>query len=284
MPVRYFTLKYLVLYFTLALIPHASAHAESRRVISLSPGITELLYAIGAEQQLIATVNYSDYPTEAKALPRIGDVYQIDWEQLLSLQPDLVIAWQGGTPQHVLDRIQSLGLRLAMVEVGKLDSIAGQLRQLGSLTGRVSQAEQAAESYLADLAMLREEYKERAKIRVFYEIDHRPLFTINGQQIISRAITLCGGVNIFSELDVIAPQVSIESVVQREPEVIVYAGPDAEIERVFADWKRWPQLPAVRNHHLYRLNPDLMNRATPRMLQGIKQLCEALDAAREIKK
>jgi iron complex transport system substrate-binding protein len=256
-------------------------HAEPQRIVSLAPHLTELLYAIGAEQRIIATVEHSNYPEAAKSLPRIGDVFQLDWERLLSMRPDLVIGWQGGTPQHVLDRVESLGLRLATVRVGKLDSIATQLRQLGGLTGKTARAERVAENFLQELAELEKKYHGRHSVRVFYEIDHKPLYTISGQQIISDAISLCGGRNIFAELDVLAPQVSIESVLQREPEVLVYAGSAVEAEHIFTDWKRWPQLAAVRNGHLYAIEPDLINQPTPRMLQGIRQLCEAVDAARQ---
>lgn len=257
------------------------AHAASQRIVSLTPHVTELLYAIGAEQQIAATVEHSDFPEVAKSLPRVGDVFQIDWERLLVMHPDLVIGWQDGTPQHVLDRVESLGLRLVVVKAGRLDSIATQLRQLGSLTGKTAQAERVAENFLQELDALEKKYSGRRGVRVFYEIDHKPLYTINGRQIISDAIRLCGGRNIFAELDVLAPQVSIESVLQRAPEVLVYAGSAAEAEKVFTDWQRWPQLAAVQNGHLYTIDPDLMNQPTPRMLQGIQQLCEAVDAARQ---
>lgn len=270
----------IVISCLVALVAVTPAHAEPKRIVSLAPHITELLYAIGAGQQLVATVEYSDYPEAANKLPKVGDVFQLDWEGLLSIHPDLVIGWQGGTPQHVLDRIESLGLPLVTVKVGKLDSVASQLRQLGTLTGRTGQAEAAAKDFLRKLSMLEHTYSGRKKVRVFYEIDHSPLYTINGQQIISNAIRLCGGVNIFSELGVLAPQVSVESVLQRAPEVLVYAGSEAEAENVFSDWKHWPQLAAVKNGHMNRIDPDLMNRSTPRMLQGVRQLCEFLDAAR----
>lgn len=280
MPESYFTFERVIIYCMLALASITPCRAETQRIVSLAPNVTELLYEIGAEQQLVATVKYSDYPEAARKLPRVGDVYQLDWEFLLSIRPDLVIGWQDGTPQHVLDRVESLGLRLVTVSAGKLDSIATQLRQLGALTGRVSEAEDAADDFFQKLKVLENKYSGRRRVRVFYEIDHRPLFTINGQQIISDAIRLCGGVNVFGELAVLAPQVSIESVLQRRPELLVYAGSEAESEKVFADWKHWQDLPAVRNGHLARVNPDLMNRATPRMLQGIEHLCEAVDAAR----
>ncbi|WP_172597691.1 cobalamin-binding protein [Sulfuriflexus mobilis] len=257
-----------------------SAQAEPQRIVSLTPHITELLYAIGAERQLIAVVEYSDYPDAAKTLPRIGNVFQLDWERLLDMHPDLVIGWQDSSPQHVLDRIESLGLRLALVRSNKLDSIATQLRQLGDLTGRTVEADAAAENFLQKLAALEKKYSGRRRVRVFYEIDHKPLYTINREEIISDAIRLCGGINIFAELGILAPQVSIESVLQRAPEVLVYSGTSASAEDVFTDWRRWPQLAAVKNGHLYWIEPDLMNRATPRMLQGVEQLCEAVDAAR----
>lgn len=280
MPERYFRLERVIVFCVLALGSVMPVHAEPQRIVSLAPHITELLYEIGAEQQLVATVKHSDYPDGAKSLVRIGDVYQLDWERLLSMHPDLVIGWQDGTPQHVLDRVESLGLRLVTVRVGKLDSIASQLRQLGALTGRITDANHAADEFIQKLKVLEDEYSGRRSVSVFYEIDHQPLFTISGRQIISDAIRLCGGVNIFSGFGVLAPQVSIESVLQNAPEVLVYAGSEAEAENVFTDWKRWPQLPAVRNAHMNRIDPDLINQPTPRMLQGIGQLCNAIDAAR----
>lgn len=273
-------LLHIIFVCLLGLVAATPVHAESRRIVSLAPHITELLYAIGAEQQLVATVEYSDYPEAANKLPRVGDVFQLDWERLLSIRPDMVIGWQGGTPQHVLDRIESLGLHIVMLKVGRLDSVASQLRQLGILTGRTGQAEAAAQDFLRKLSMLEHTYSGRRKVRVFYEIDHTPLYTINGKQIISDAISLCGGVNIFSELGALAPQVSIESVLTRGADVIIYSGPEIKAEYALSDWRHWPQLAAVRNGNLHRLNPDLMNRATPRMIEGIEKLCEAVDAAR----
>jgi iron complex transport system substrate-binding protein len=264
----------------LVIILSAPVQAEPRNIVSLAPHITELLYAIKADQQLVATVEYSDYPEAAKKLPKVGDVYQLDWERLLEIHPDLVIGWQDGTPQHVLERVESMRLPLALVRVGKLDSIATQLRQLGTWTGRTEEADRVAKTFLQELAVLEKSYAGRRVVRVFYEIDHKPLYTINQKQIISDALQLCGAVNIFAELDVLAPQVSIESVLKRDPEVIVYAGSVIEAEKVFVDWRHWSRLTAVRNGHLYRADPDLMNRPTPRMLHGIRQLCEAVDAAR----
>ncbi|MDT8402996.1 cobalamin-binding protein [Sulfuriflexus sp.] len=261
-------------------VASATVQAQPRSIVSLSPHVTELLYAIGAEQQLVATVAYSDYPRAAKMLPRIGDVYQLDWERLLEMHPDLVIGWQDGTPANVLARVEAMGLPLALVRVEKLESIAAQLRQLGKLTGRSVAADAAAKDFLVELAALESRYAGRRRVKVFYEIDHQPLFTINERQIISDAISLCGGVNIFAGLDVLAPQVSMESVLKRDPEVIVYAGTVAAAEDVFADWRRWPRLAAVRHEQLYRADPDLMNRPTPRMLQGVRHLCELIDRAR----
>jgi iron complex transport system substrate-binding protein len=258
----------------------APVNAEYQRIVSLSPHITELLYSINAEHKLVATVKHSDYPDAAKNLPRIGDVFRLDWEHMLNMKPDLVIGWQDGTPVHVLERIEALGMRLELVRAAKLDSIATQLRQLGELTGKSIEAERIATKFLQKLHSLKNKYSGRRAVSVFYEVDHAPLYTINGQQIISDAIRLCGGRNVFEELDVLAPQVSIESVIQRGPEVIFYAGSEDQAEKVFKDWRRWPQMEAVRKNHLHIVDPDLMNRPTPRMLQGIQQLCDALDAAR----
>lgn len=271
----------IILCLIALLSPLTSLAIPPERIVSLAPHITEQLFSIGAHEQLVATVEHSNYPAAARRLPRIGNVFQLDWEQLLSLQPDLVIAWKGGTPRGVLARLERLGLPVVLVEVGKLESIASQLVRLGELTGREEAASQVAGIYLNKLDDLKRTYTGRRRVKVFYEVDHKPLYTINGQQIISDAIRLCGGENIFSELAVLAPQVSIESVIQRAPEVIIYAGSTVDAESVFTDWKRWPQLPAVENKRLQRLEPDLINQPTTRMLQGIKQLCMTLERARE---
>lgn len=243
------------------------------RIISLAPHITELLYAIGAERQLIATVDYSDHPRAALALPRVGNVFALDWERLLAFHPDLLVVWDS-VPASILARLKTLNVPLVILKPAQLESIAADIRRLGQVTGNSQRAEQVAAAFLADLQRLKVKYAEKKRLRVFIEISHRPIYTINGEQIISHAVRLCGGENVFSDLGILAPVVGVEAVLQAAPEVMIYAGPEP-IQSVRADWARWPSLPVPD-----AISPDILNRATPRMLQGIQQLCTAIQQAR----
>jgi len=269
------------LLWLVSMIAHADTDSPPQRIISLAPHITELLFAIGAGEQLVATVEFSDYPARAREVPRIGNVFQLDWERLLGLKPDLIIAWQGGTPAHVAARLRELHLPMKQVRVHHLDGIADQIISLGEMTGHKLNAEVVANDFREQLLSLKNRYGVHPPLAVFFEIDHTPLYTVNGNQIISDAMRACGGRNIFADLPVLAAQISIEAVLQRLPELIVYSGSSLSPERVFSDWKRWPQLPAVKHEQFVFIDPDIISRATPRMLNGVAQLCEAIQAARE---
>ena len=284
---RYQPVLQVLVLASLIWLSNIHAHADSdippQRIISLAPHITELLFAIGAGGQIAATVEHSDYPATALDIPRIGNVYQLDWERLLGLKPDLIIAWQGGTPAHVVARLRDLDLPLKQVRVHSLDGIAEQIISLGALTGQQINAMAVASGFREQLLSLEKRYGDHSPVTVFFEIDHTPLYTVNADQIISDAIRVCGGTNIFADLPALAAQISIESVLQRSPELIVYAGSSQSPEQVFADWKRWKTLPAVRTGQLLSIKPDDISRATPRMLKGVAQLCEAIQAARTAK-
>lgn len=259
----------------------AATTSTPQRIISLAPHITELLYTIDAGDRLVATVEFSDYPQQALKLPRIGNVYQLDWERLLGLQPDLVIAWQDGTPANVIARLRALNIPLQLVRAHSLEAIAAQINHLGRMTGNATRAVSVANDYLQQLRALQQRYTGQSSVSVFFEIDHAPLYTINDRQIISDAIRICGGRNIFADLPALAAQISTEAVLQRRPELIIYAGSSMSPDQAFADWRRWQTLPAVKKGQLVAINPDLISRATPRMLQGVTQLCEAIQAARQ---
>ena len=244
-----------------------------QRIISLAPHITELLYAIGAEKQLIATVEYSDYPQAALKLPRVGNVFALDWERIISYRPDLLVAWES-IPASSMARLKTLNVPVVILKPEQLGSIARDINTLGKATGHSQQAAQVAKSFLQDLGKLVTRYQHRKSVRVFLEISHQPIYTVNGEQIISDAITLCGGKNVFADLGVLAPVVGVEAVLKAAPEVMIYAGPES-IKSVRDDWSRWAALPQPQS-----IEPDILNRATPRMLQGIQQLCEAIQRAR----
>lgn len=252
----------------------------ARRVVTLAPHATELVFAAGAGDRLVGASDYSDYPPAAKAIPRIGSSSQIDIERLVALRPDLLVVWQGGNSERQLERLRRLGVAVYQSEPKSLDDIAAEVERLGRLTGTEARARPAAAALRARLAALAERTRGKAPVSVFYQVWDQPLYTLNGRQIVSDAIRLCGGVNVFAGLAALAPPVSVEAVLQKNPEVIVRGGTEGEAAPGLVMWKRYPALLAVQRGNLYTVPSDLMTRAGPRMVDGAEALCGLLDAAR----
>jgi iron complex transport system substrate-binding protein len=254
--------------------------APARRIVSLAPHVTEVLFAAGAGERVVGTVDYSDYPDAAKRLPRVGGYSRLDLEAIAALKPDLVIAWQSGNPAAHVARLKELGLPIYFSQPNSIEDIARSLEQYGRLAGTEAVADSKARAFRERLGQLRARHQDQAPVRVFYQIWKSPLSTVNDRQIISSAIRLCGGVNVFADLPSIAPVVSIESVLVANPEVIVASGMDLARPEWLDDWTRWTQITAATRGNLFFIPPDIIQRHTPRLLDGAEQLCGHLDTAR----
>jgi iron complex transport system substrate-binding protein len=250
----------------------------AQRVVTLSPHLAELVCAAGACEQLAGVVAYSDYPPAVTKLPQVGDAFNLDLERLAALEPDLVLAWQGGSSMQTVTRLKGLGYDVRALQVRQLDDIGTAIEQLGRWLGTSSPARAAANGVRERLKALRARYRDATPLRVFYEIQVQPLYTINADSPISEALALCGGVNVFAGLPALATTVSLEAVFAARPDVVIYAQQDDRSTREF--WRDHDELPAVAAGRLYAVNADLLARATPRMLDGIEQLCSTLDRAR----
>ncbi|MGF6409958.1 cobalamin-binding protein [Paraburkholderia sp. MM5482-R1] len=258
--------------------------APAQRVISLAPHVTELLYAAGGGPKMVGAVSYSDYPPEAKQLPRVGDNKALDLERMVALKPDLIVVWRHGNAQRQLERLRELHVPLFFSEPRRLDDIAVSLTKLGRLLGTSASADAAAAAFRDDIARLRARYANRPAVSVFYQVWDRPLMTLNGEHMISDVITLCGGRNVFADLQPLVPTVSIEAVLAANPQAIVTAAPGATRPDTMLPqldtWRAWPGLAAVANNNLFAIDGDLINRPAPRIAQGARQLCEDLELAR----
>lgn len=252
----------------------------ARRIVSLAPHVTESLYAAGAGDRLVATVDYSDYPEAARRLPRVGGYSRIDLEAVTALRPDLIITWQSGNPPAQVDKLRALGLPVFVTQPNQMEDVASLLERFGRLTGSEAAAQSAARHFSSRLASLRQANAGKPTVRVFYQVWKNPLTTVGGPQIISSAIRLCGGENVFGNLQQMAPTVSLEAVLQADPEVIVATGMGDAAPEWLDDWKKWSRLTAVKRGNLFHINPDIMQRHTPRILDGTERLCAALDQAR----
>lgn len=260
--------------------PHAAAPGApppAQRIVTLAPHLAELVFEAGAGDRLVGTVAWTDYPPAAAALPHIGDAFRIDLEALAALRPDLVLGWRGGNPDHLLEQLAQRGYRVVALEPRKLDDIGRHLVQIGELAGTEAAAREAAASYRVDLYALRQAHAGKPELRVFYQVSWRPLYTVGGRQLISEIIALCGGRNLFDDLGELAPAVAMEAVIARDPQVILTAeGQSVDLE----EWRRWPGVSAVAAGHLYTVDGDLVVRPSPRILEGTRQVCAALDLAR----
>lgn len=253
----------------------------AQRIVALSPGATELLFAAGAGDQVAAVVAYSDYPAAARGLPSLGDAWGIDLESLLALQPDLVIAWPSGNSAGQLRRLRALGIKVFALEPRQLADIAAALRRIGVLSGHSETADPAAATFSQAVEQLRLTYAGRRPLRTLYQVSDHPLMTVGPRQLINQIISLCGGSNPFADSPEAAPQLGMETVLAADPEVIVSSGPGAEERRWLDDWRRYPSLSAVRRNNLFYIPPDIIQRPTPRVLQGARLLCQQLEQARQ---
>lgn len=254
----------------------------AQRVIAMAPHVTELLFAAGAGEKIVGAVTYSDYPEAAKKIPHVGDNRLIDMERVAAMRPDLIVIWMHGGFERQIEGLRKLGIPLFHSEPAKLDGIADNVVRLGQLMGTETVANATAADIRAQFAAMAKQYANRPPVRLFYQVWDKPLYTLNGKSIVSDSIRLCGGVNIFADLKVTAPVVSIEGVLQENPEAI-FGTSEKDYGSVDL-WKPYPNMLAVKNNNLFRLQGDLLNRAGPRMVAGTKALCEKIEEARQHRK
>ncbi len=253
----------------------------ARRIVSLAPHVTELLFAAGAGEHVVGVVTYSDFPEAATKLPQVGSYSSIDLEAVAALRPDLVIAWKSGNRDAHLDRLAALGIAVYVNEPRSLDDVARSIEQFGRLAGSEAVAGPAAEAFRERQAALAARFSARPPVRTFYQIWQQPLMTINDAHLIADVIRLCGGENVFGGLSQLAPSVGVESVLAANPEVIVASGMGASRPEWLDQWKRWAGLRANVAGNLFFIPPEIIQRHTPRILDGAERLCTQLEEARD---
>ncbi|WP_310451969.1 cobalamin-binding protein [Sulfuritalea sp.] len=254
--------------------------APARRIVSLAPHITELVYAAGAGERMVGNVEYGDFPPAAAKLAKVGGYSRLDLEAIVALKPDLVLGWESGNLPAAVARLRALGFTVHLSQSNRIEDIAGELEQIGKLAGTEAVAGAAATAFRQRYAGLATRYSQRPPVDVFYQIWKQPLMTVNGQQIISDAIRLCGGRNVFAALPILAPTVTVEAVIAANPEVIVASGMGDSRPEWLDDWRRWTTMAAVTRDNLYFVPPELIQRHTPRILDGAEKLCAHLETAR----
>lgn len=251
------------------------------RIISLAPHVTEMLFAIGAGSRITGAVDYSDYPEQARSIPRVGGYSRLDVERIVSLKPDLVVAWQDGNGKAVIKRLKQLALTVYVTEPVEVLDVASNMERLSMITGHREQGYAVARQFRSGYGHLQQRYRNKKKVSVFYQLWHKPLMTATDRHLIGKVIELCGGRNVFAGLPTTTPKVGLESVLAANPQAILASGMSKARPEWLDEWRKWPQLQAVKNGHLFFIPPDILQRHSPRILQGARQVCQALERVRQ---
>jgi len=253
--------------------------APAQRIITLAPNLAELVFAAGAGERLKAVVEYSNWPEQVTKIPRVGDAFRIDLERIIEFEPDLVIAWRSGNPQTALQKLQQLGITVWQIEITRPGEIADAVENIALAAGTRAEGEAVARQLRSKLAKLQQQNSNKTPLVYFYQIAARPLYTINGQHIISRSLEICGAQNAFANLSTLAPQISRESVILANPQVMIAPATSGETPALQI-WQDWPHLQAVANNSMIYLPADEISQATPRLLDGVELACKLLDEVR----
>jgi len=250
--------------------------APAKRIVSLSPGATALLFAAGAGAQIVGTSEYSTEPAAARDIPRVGDSQSFDTERILSLHPDVVIAW--------VDRIERLGIPVYRHHVQRLDDLASAIRRLGALAGTQAVAQVSAAALEQQLRQIRARFHAEHPPSILIQIWQSPVYTVGAGQMLSDALASCGYRNLYGDLAAASPAVTLESVLARAPEVILALAPDAvQAQEWLAQWRRFPAIPAVAHGRLIGFSDQDLSRLGPATVTATAALCASLagaDAAR----
>jgi iron complex transport system substrate-binding protein len=255
-------------------------NSPARRIVALAPHLAENVYSAGAGSSLVGVVKHSDYPLGASLLPIVGGYNTINPERILALQPDIVLAWESGNSMASINILRDLGLSVYIDQTETLEGVAKTIIDIGTLAGTEEIARPVSKKYLSQLASKRAEYATSSKVTTFYQVWNSPLRTINGKHIISAAIELCGGTNIYADELAISPTIGIESMLKRNPQAIIASGMSDARPEWLDDWKHWHTLTAVQQDNLFHVNPDHIQRHTTRLVLAIEKVCAQLQSVR----
>lgn len=256
-------------------------HDHARRIATLSPGATELTYAAGAGDQVVAVVSYSDYPPEAKQVASVGSHTRIDLETLVGLAPDLVIGWVTGNPSEQLETLEALGMPVFYIEPRDMEGVASAIERLARLAGTETAGQAVADNFRNTMNALEERYRDRAPVPTFYQVWDEPLMSVNDQHLIGQVVKICGGENVFGAQARLVPRIDDEAVLAANPEAIIAGGMGEENRHWLTHWEQYSHLTAVAEDNLFFVPPSLIQRPTPRLMEGTQLLCEKLDIARQ---
>ena len=251
-----------------------------RRIVSLAPNLTELLFEIDAGNLIVGADEFSNYPPQANSIQRVNSHSAVNYEAITALQPDIIFAWSSGNGISTINRLKSLGFRVFSFEISRLEDFPSVYRRLGILTGKIDESVKMTNKFASQLESITKRFSKLEKVKTLYQVWDKPLMTVNKQHIISEIISICGGVNVFANLDSLTPIINIETVLSENPQVILSSGGEEAKRKLFRSWQKWQEIDAVKNKNLFLVPPDLLARQTSRILSGAEYLCQFLEQSR----
>lgn len=279
---KYFLI--VIFFISYAIMPAKADENKTKQkpsIIALAPHIVEMLYDIGAGEQIIGTTAFADHPEQAKSIPVVGNYLRLQIEKVIAMQPDFIIAWKSGNPSDDLARLQQLGFNIIYSEPHSFEDIAKEMLHFGQLTGHEIQAKQQVNKLLNDLEVIKNQYNDKPAITVFYELWSRPLTTVAKGSWPQQFLNVCGAKNPFEPLDIAYPQVNIEKVLEASIQLIIQPLSKNQTDKLGFNWQDWPIIPAVKNNQIIQPDADAMHRMTMRSLKALELLCADIDNSRE---
>jgi len=249
----------------------------AQRIVALAPSLAEMAHAAGAGARLVGVSRHSDFPPVVRGLPEVGDAVRVDFERIAALKPDLVLAWRSGNSAADVERLEQLGYPAWVSEPRRLADIARHLRAIGMLAGEKAAGEKAAAEFERGIDALLFDYSFKRRIRAFYEVWRKPFMTVNGAHLISEVIQTCGGENVFAGLAQLTPTIDAEALIAAKPQAII--GGTGSAETWLREWRAQALAP-LKAVPVFYVDPDLLQRSTPRILEGARAVCSALEQAR----
>lgn len=250
-------------------------------ILALSPHVVELLFALGAGKQIIGTTDFADYPEAAKQIPVVGNYARLQIEKVIELKPDLIIAWKSGNPDDDLQRLVQLGFKLVYSDPQSLDDVAKELQYFGHISGHGARGKQLAGAYRSRLGHIRQRYRDKPMLKVFYELWARPLSTVAKGSWPQLLLDVCRAENPFVNALNSYPQIGIEQVLAHDVKLIIQPLSVNQKDKEGFNWQHWPALTAVKQGQLINVDADRLHRMTPRLLDELAVLCRGIDQSRQ---
>ncbi len=251
---------------------------EPKRIVSLAPNITEILYALKLDDRVVGVTRFSDYPEEAKEKPKLGSYINPNVEKIVALEPDLILATYGGNPEATALHLERLGLALYVTRPKTIEDVLVMIDKIGMITGAEDRAAALVIRLRQRIKTVRDRVLNAPRPLVFLEISARPLMTVGAGSFHDQMIALAGGKNLAGDMSARYPQYSLEEVVKRAPDLILISTMDrsGQFEQQKARWMQWDSIPAVANNRICFIDSDLIDRASPRIVEGLEEIARLI--------